>query len=142
MKNRFISSAIILQFCLFLLSCEKETDQITNTESVRADYFTVTVTDRTSNSALLQWTTPTGLPEGENVRYKLLIDVVEIANALSGSSYRVEDLSPAACTGQVIAYTGSGATDPAIPLTIHFVIPQYTAVSPYYATTGSVPHQV
>ena len=119
-----------------ITSCEKEITPMHLAKSPGENCFTVNVTERTNNSALLQWTSPTCLPEGEPVSYKVFIDEVEVASGIEGNSFRVDNLSPSACTGRLRAITGTGASGKAIPLAMKFNIPQYTAVSPYSYVTA------
>jgi len=99
------SMAIILFF-----SCNKPGDPLTPINKKLAA-FTVTVSNRLSATAALNWTASVNTNNADTVKYKVYVNNNQLAQGLTATSYNLTGLAAnSTYTGLVMAYTNSGDT--------------------------------
>jgi len=91
--------------------------------------FTASVTNRTPNTALVSWSTPTNSNNTDTIKYRVILEGNTIANNLTANSIPLNNLvANTTYSGRVEAFTASGDTASA-PFTVGI----YTAPPPAYA---------
>lgn len=94
--------------------------------------FSVTVTQRLSNSASIQWTPSVNSNNADTVKYKIFLSNNRVDSNLTATQYVLSSLNSNSYNGMVYAYTASGDTASAA-----FTIAAFTAPpAPYSFTEG------
>ena len=135
-KNRFILLLTIMMLYQVIISCEKEAPSIVDKGQLTIEQVRVSVTARTETGALLQWATPAGFGNGDKIRYEIYIGDNEVASGIKGNSFQLTQLTASASSGRVVATMVIGNSFRAVPLPMHFLIPPFLPVNPYYYVNG------
>jgi sugar lactone lactonase YvrE len=129
-------STTILMFTFMLTltfyACKKSANLTPDLSGNRLGSFDVLVTERTASSVSLKWRRATNNNNADSVKYKVYLNDIQVATALTDTAYVMNNITSDYYIGKLVAYTSSGDTSSA-----SFIINAYTTTSPaYYFVTG------
>lgn len=99
--------------------------------------FTVSVSNRTAGSAVLQWTPATNPNNSDIVKYSIILNGIKINNGLTVTTCTLSGLTASSYNGVIKAYTQSGDSASANFIIIAYSssAPSYNYISGYYKVT-------
>ncbi len=133
MKKQHSLLLVLFIFSIIGITCKKIDSRPPVANNNILGSFSASVSNRTANAAIVNWTTPTNANNNDTIKYRVILEGNTLASNLTVNNFNIPGLNPnATYAGKIEAYTQSGDTASAT-----FNIGIYTAPpSPYSYVTG------
>jgi len=133
MKKQHSLLLVLFIFSISGITCKKIDSRPPVANNNILGSFSASVSNRTANAAIVNWTTPTNANNNDTIKYRVILEGNTLASNLTVNNFNIPGLNPnATYAGKIEAYTQSGDTASAT-----FNIGIYTAPpSPYSYVTG------